>query len=292
MKKIIKGSLLFLAVYVISVAFFFYFKIIWMSPSPYQSSEYRSLSTAIMTLDEYDSIIDTHKRPYIYSIKSNSGGEAVIVGVDHIKTPNHPQLDSLKKTWIKTTPSVALVEGRLGFLFTLIQNPVEEYGESGLTVSLAKRDGAKLYSWEPSREDEIAILLKDYPAEQLAMFYTFRPYFSNIRYGVPENPEETLQKYLEERTSLPGIQGIYTSWEELDQIWSSEFPTIDWRTHSDQFGWPKGYLSDIAEVSNMARDLHLIQIILDLVSRGETVFITMGVSHAPRIEATLKEAIN
>jgi hypothetical protein len=35
----------------------------------------------------------------------------------------------------------------------------------------------------------------------------------------------------------------------------------------------------------------MLQIIFDLVSKGNTVFVTMGASHAPRIEKSLEKMI-
>ena len=189
-------------------------------------------------------------------------------------------------------PTVALVEGRLGFLFTWFQNPIKKYGESGLVSKLAKSEGVDLYTWEPTRNDQIKILLKEYTAEELALFLSFRPYFSNLRYGKPSNPNEKLQKYLESRTDYDHVRDVYTSWRELDSIWKRDFPDIEWRDYSDEHGWPEGYLSQIANASNLSRDYHLVQIISELVNNGETVFVTMGVSHAPRIEDALKGSVN
>ena len=97
--------------------------------------------------------------------------------------------------------------------------------------------------------------MKQFPVEQIAMFYTFRPYFSNMRHGKPKNPEKKLQGYLKSRTNYKHIKGIYRSWEELDSIWQKDFPAINWRDYSDERGWPKGYLYDIWNASNLSRDL-------------------------------------
>lgn len=148
-----------------------------------------------------------------------------------------------------------------------------------------------LFTWEPKREDEIDFLLDYFTAEQLAMFYSFRPYFSNMRFVKPNNPEEKLQEYLKSRTDYDHLRGIYKSWQELDSVWQKDFPEINWRDYSDEYGWPKGYFSQIANASNLARDYHMIQIINELVNNGETVFVTMGVSHAPWVENALKALI-
>lgn len=265
-----------------------YLDIIWKSPSYYKVQDSTALLAPIVDMKDYD---PRHPRPYCYTLSSQTGGKVYILGIDHTKDPEDSQLDTIINKWDQANPTVALIEGRLGFLFSWFQDPVVMHGEGGLVAKLVKQNGIPLYSWEPTREDEIELLLKQFPAEQLVMFYTFRPYFSNMRHGKPEIPEEQLQEYLESRTAYAQIRGIYSSWKELDSIWQIDFPHIEWRDYSDEYGWPEGYLSEIANQSNLARDHHLVQSVLDLVQKGETVFVTMGSSHAPRIEEALRRSI-
>jgi hypothetical protein len=286
--KLIKWILLTLVLLGFLFFSFMYFGIIWKSPGFYQVDQPTELKKPVMDMTAYEQIIQTHRRPYCYTLNSSSGGKAYILGIEHTRDVNHAQLDTIRKIWKEANPTVALVEGRLGFLFSWIQNPIQEYGEAGLVSQLAKEKAVNLYTWEPTRDNEISFLLQEFTPEQIALFYSFRPYFSTMRFGKPENPEEKLQEYLESRTDYEHIRGVYKSWEELDQRWQKDFPGINWRDYSDEYGWPKGYLSQLANSSNMARDYHMIQIISDLVKKGETVFVTMGSSHAPRIEEALK----
>ena len=107
-----------------------------------------------------------------------------------------------------------------------------------------------------------------------------------------KNPEDKLQDYLDDRTDYDKIRNIYTSWEQLDSVWNNDYPKLKWREYSSGIGWPEGYLHDLWNGSNLARDEQLIQIILEEVNKGNKVFATVGASHAPRIEKTLKKAIN
>lgn len=268
------------------------FNVIWTLAPYYEVKQYVSIEEPIMDMTAYEKIWNIHRRPYIFSVKSKSGGEAIVLGVEHTKDVNHPQLDSISYHWDKSNPDIALVEGRVGNLFTWCQNPIEELGESGLVTSLAHKMGVILYSWEPEPNKEIEILLKEFSKEQLAMFYSFRPYFSNMRYGKPSNPETQLQEYLDSRTDNKHLKGVFTSWNELDLKWKQDFPNVDWRNHNSGSGYPDGYLYAIWNRSNILRDEHMLHIIFDLVSKGKVVFVTMGASHAPRIEKSLKKLIN
>lgn len=287
MKKVIKLIISFIAIVVLLM----YFNIIWKSPSHYKVNKSTNLEEPIMDMKAYEEIWQTHRRPYIYTVKSSNGGKVTIVGVEHTNDPNNSQFDTINKLWKELNPSVAFVEGRMGFMFTWFMNPIEKYGESGLVSSLAKKDNVSLYTWEPTRDDEIPILLKKHSADKIAMFYSFRAYFSNIKGKENINKEKELQSYLDDRTDYKHIRGIYTSWQELDSVWSNDYPNIKWREYSTGIGWPEGYLHDIWNSSNLARDEHLVQSVIEQVEKGENVFVTVGSSHAPRIEKTLIKAI-
>ena len=286
--RIIKKVFIGLFGFLIIVLLLFSCNVMWKSPANFKIDNYKELKVPIMNMESYKEIIAKHRRPYIYSITSSNanGGKVFIVGVEHINDPNHSQFDSIRKVWRESNPDVALVEGRLGFLFSWFQNPIKKFGEGGLTSSLAKKDGAKLYSWEPEREDEVKMLKKKYSAEQLAMFYSLRPIIGRKITDM----EQALNKTIKSRTDYDGIRNVFKSWKDLDKLWKKDFPNIDWRTFNNGW-WPKGYLSDIANDSNLARDNHMIQIISELVKEGKTVFVTMGVSHAPRIEQALQSEI-
>ena len=69
-------------------------------------------------MDTYMSnIVNSHRRPYIYTINSRNKGKVIVLGVEHISDPSNIQFDSIRKYWLESNPDVALVEGRMGFLF-------------------------------------------------------------------------------------------------------------------------------------------------------------------------------
>lgn len=264
--------------------------IIWRSPGYYSVAQQRDFEHPVMSMEEYSRQID-HVRPYIYKIR-NGRGEVYVLGIDHTKDPNDVQIDSIERAWEEFDPDVLLVEGRLGFLFGGLQDPVKTYGEGGKAVSLAKRDDVEFYTWEPHKQDEVDMMLKRFPAKNVAMFYSLRPYLSNFRFGKPEDPNAALQSYIDSRTDYVGLRGEITSVAEIDSIWQADFPQEkDWRDSTDEYGWPRGYLAEMAAYSNELRNIHMVNAILDLMEEGKNVFITMGSSHAFRIEETLKREI-
>lgn len=262
--------------------------VIWRSPKYYHLEKHRTIASPVMDMAAYDSIISTHRRPYIYSISAKNGATVSVVGVEHINDESHPQFDSIKQEWDKLNPDIALVEGRLGFLMPLFQDPIEKYGEGGLTSSLAKKGSKKLYTWEPSREDEIRLLLKKYSKEQLAMFYCLRPYLGKKH----TDPDARMEELIKSRTDYDGLQNTFQSVADLDLEWEKYYPDLAWRTYSNKRGYmPEGIMSDMWNSSNLARDEHMIQVILESLENKKNVLVTMGVSHAPRIETALRSSI-
>lgn len=279
-------------VFAILITLLFQFGIVWKSPPFFKTKHPVALNSPIMDMETYmDNLVGNHRRPYIYVIESKTKGKVIVLGLEHLNTPNHPQFDSIRHYWNLYKPTIALVEGRLGFLFKWMQNPIKHYGESGLTSELAKKDGVDLYTWEPSRDDEIELLIKKHPAKQLAMFYALRPFFGKSDAQRKESPEKQLQTLINERTDYKHLKHSINTWEEIDSTWKKDFPSLNWRTYNAGYGYP-GYLNNIWNDSNLTRDEHMVRSIVELVEKGETVFVTMGVSHAPRVEEVLKSTLS
>ncbi|HEX9981052.1 MAG TPA: hypothetical protein VGB50_10870 [Flavobacterium sp.] len=287
MRKSLKIAVLTFAV--LSATFFALLSlgIIWRSPKFYTVKEEKLFKVPIMDMRAYDTLGD-HVRPYLYEIRKGRGA-VYVIGIEHTKDINNMQIPIMNATWNTFQPDVAFVEGRLGFLFEGLQDPVKEYGEGGLTLSLAKEHDIPFYTWEPQKSDELKMILKQFTPQQAALFYSLRPYFSNFRFGKPADPDASLQELIDSRTDMDGIRGAITSVAQVDSIWKADFPKLkDWRDTSDEYGWPDGYLLDIFSLSNQIRDVHLCSAVIEAVNEGQKVFVTMGSSHAFRIEKTLR----
>ncbi|HEV7780692.1 MAG TPA: hypothetical protein VGO58_05475 [Chitinophagaceae bacterium] len=269
--------------------------VIWRSPQVYHGAD-ADLQPPIMTLEEYTSsgIINTHVRPYFYTIENTRTRGAVLVfGAEHINDPADKQFDQLRTSWKQFNPTVALVEGRLGFLFSWTQDPVKRYGESGLTAKLARKAGIRLYSWDPEREAQVDELLRVYDPLQVGAFFSLRPYLNKYPNLSKSEQDKMMDKLIRERTDHKGIRGILVSTLQLDSLWKADYPgELNWRTYQHpENGWPEGKLKLMAIRTNDLRDELMCRSVIELVNKGERVFVTMGTSHAPRVEKTLKHMI-
>jgi hypothetical protein len=248
-------------------------------------------TASILTMKQYGQLVDSHRRPYVYVVKSKNQGSVLVYGAEHTKNPDNKQIKDIEEQWKEFKPSIALVEGRLGFLIKPFMNPVKVYGESGWVVNLAKRDNIKFYSWEPLVDSVNTAMKSRYSDEQLALGRILNPYFSNLRFGKPASPEKYVEDVLD-RAAEFNVQHKFTSAKDVDTQWKINFPNgPDWRDVSDQWGLP-GYLGAVADDRNLIRNIHLTCIIQELVRKGERVFVVAGSSHAVCIELVLDKNIS
>jgi hypothetical protein len=272
---------LIIALFVILGAMTWGFIYIWRSPKYYTLTNECPRDDSILSMAEYGKLVDTHERPFTVAADN-----VIVFGSEHSRDPNAPFLDLVTTDWAKLKPTVALVEGRLGFFVPGLMNPVEQFGEGGMVADLARGDGAQIYTWDMPHSDLILELVKRFDPEKVAIHQILTPYFSNYRFGPPDHPEAFVSGYLE-RGWYPGLNGVVQSVADIDRIWQRDFPDQpDWRETSDQYGLP-GYLAEISDAANLIRNEHLLCVINELTARGERVFVICGLSHAVCIEPAI-----
>jgi hypothetical protein len=292
MKRIIQFSVL-LTVFVLLLV---QCNVLLLPPKKYKPTVQMALQPPIMTLAEYTAtgLINTHSRPYVYTIESKKTKGAVSVfGAEHTFDPNHQQFPVMKESWDKFNPTMAMVEGNLDLILTWFFNPVKASGEGGYTQKLAKKKGVKLYSWEAGRDAEMDYVLQKFDPKHVAVFYCLRPYQNKWNQFSQEEQDNKMEGLIAKRTNYKNLKGVISSVAQVDSLWKADFPALpSWRTYKHPHnGWPGGILEQIADETNMVRDVHMCQSIIELVNKGERVFISMGSSHAPRIEKTLRGMI-
>ncbi len=229
-----------------------------------------------------------HDEPFLVrSEREASSGAVLIFGSRHTKDPNDPSLNRIRTEFTAFAPTVVLCEGRMtGLLFPGLMNPVKTYGEPGLVRQLAYEHGCRVFSWEPSPEAEVEGLRnQSFEKNQIALRLVLSSYFSNLRYGQPDDPNEVVNETIRKKRSWPGVGNLFADVTELDLAWSRYFPDgPDWRDVSDEQTLP-GFLGEMD--ANLVRDAHLFSIIHELVAQGERVFVIAGSSHAVKLEGAI-----
>lgn len=242
-----------------------------------------------MSGEQYASVINAHRRPYVYQIEHRTGGTVLIFGAEHSKDPSSPQFVEIRERWNQFRPTIALCESTLGILFPHFMDPVREFGEPGFVHALARESDLPTFTWEPENGSLVTQLLAVHDKQRVAARLILGPYFSNLRHGRPADPAGFVDEYRRKRTAWTSLKGTFSTMAELDKFWRGEFPNgPDWRDVSDQFGLP-GFLKDID--LNTPRDEHFAAVVVDLVSKGGRVFAICGSSHAVKLEEALKATL-
>jgi hypothetical protein len=274
MKKIIKitARTILVVVALLGVVFIF----AWKSPKYYVASLHAE--QPILLFKDYTT---DHAKPYVIQ-KEN----LVIFGGEHTKDPKHPQLQQLEQSWTRLKPTIALVEGRLGFLLPPFMDPVKHLGEGGKVKELAAKDGIPIYNWDLSKEALANELQQTFTREQIALAQILNPYFGNLRFGKPSSPEAFIEPYLK-RAAYVGLESRFQSVDDIDKAWKRYFPELDWRDVSDETRLP-GYLGNLMEAGNNLRNQHLVNAVKELTAKGERVFVICGSSHAVCVEPAFR----
>ena len=223
--------------------------------------------------------------PYILEVNPADQGAILYYGASHTRAPDHPQISDIESRWSAFKPTVALSEGRSrGHFYGSLIEPFAGLPEPALVHKLARRDRVRLYSLEPSYEDEVAQLLTRFEPEQVALYFFLRVYVSEAQ-GVAK--ESLADDLLAKRTNVKGLHGSLPSIASIDRIWERDFPGImSWRTLTSE---PNvDYITAISAESRRIRGEHMLRTLIDLAQRGERVFAVVGSGHVIRQEWNLR----
>ncbi|TDO26468.1 hypothetical protein [Sediminibacterium goheungense] len=274
MKKLL-FRLIFVVVLILSIVYL----MAWKSPRYYIPQNAYNTADSIVPFLQYTG---EHERPFLVETKT-----AIVFGATHTKDRKDPQLIQMENLWSEFKPTIALVEGRLGFLLPPFMDPVQELGEGGMLKALAHRDGVKIMNWDLSKKALADSLQLYFTREQIALQQILNPYFGNLRFGKPSSPDGFIEEYIK-RAAYVGLEDSIKTVADIDRIWVKYFPAgPDWRETSDEYALP-GYLAKLMATSNDIRNRQLVASIKELVKKGERIFIVCGSSHAYCIAPAFK----
>ncbi|RYZ22256.1 MAG: hypothetical protein EOO16_09790 [Chitinophagaceae bacterium] len=254
------------------------FVVAWKSPKYYEPK-----SVGVAPVVPFRTYTGEHPRPYIIRREN-----VVVFGAAHTRNPQDSELVEVRRCWKELRPTVALVEGRLGFLLPGVMDPVKELGEGGLVKQLASADGIPVYNWDMKKEALAAALAKQFSPAQVALAQVLSPWFSQQRFGRPSDEAAFLAPFFK-RAAYVGMQDSLRTVADIDRTWKRYFPATDWRNVDDANGLP-GFLGEMMAVSNDLRNQHLVAILSELRGRGERVFVICGSSHAFCVAPALSPA--
>jgi hypothetical protein len=266
----------------------------------------------LMTAQQYAEL-GGHVRPYIYEV-ADEGATIHYVGFGHSNDPENAQFKTVEHDYASFNPDLVVVEGinnlenRQAEMEDLLRdNSKEEIirrsGETGLAAKLAFDQGIDYVSPEPHFDDEIAFLLqRGFSQEDIIAAYIARQitgFQRKERRGTFETEMESQIKELASGLKLDHID-LGQALSRIEEITGKPLDLEDaelYRHLSDPIPWPDkdnfGVTNQIAQVSALYRDNHMMQRLKEYKEKYKRIFIVFGASHAvmqePAIRKMMKE---
>ncbi len=123
----------------------------------------------IMSWQEYSR--RSHTWPYLLNLYTSGGGSLLYFGARHSNNPTDQQFSAIGYFWTQFKADIAFNEGGDPPVEKTRDESIRRYGEPGLIRFLAARDKIPVRSLDPTRSEQVAVLCKKYPAEQIKMFF-------------------------------------------------------------------------------------------------------------------------
>jgi hypothetical protein len=252
-------------------------------------------SASIMTFEEY---VQGPLRPMPHIVVLSAGhGQLFCFGTRHTFDPADWQLRAIEDYWRQYHPTLALNEGGDPPVLPSRDETVSRFGEAGFVRYLAQADRTPVRSLEPLPGEEHALLLEDFSAEQIKLFYVLRGVAQFRKSRNDESVEDFVAKVLAGLSSAPGLAGAPASLPEFEQSYARLFSEpSDWRNvpaawFDPAVSKPATYTNRVSRRLSEFRDRHMVNLLVGEVRKGERVFAVVGGSHVIMQERALRRAL-
>lgn len=243
---------------------------------------------------------ENFKFPYFFEIKKNDQ-ILYFLGVPHTTDPKSDTISKIKYYWknfldkTKKSKRVSMLEGGIRPVAKNETDAVHRYGEPGLVVYLADKEGVDYVSPEPDESWEIQKLVDKFPKNEVIYYYFARSLDSYLRFRIDksqERLEKNLNYFFKKYKKVTGWTDFDFSLENFIKIHD------DLHDHKFSFEDLKCFEIDshpgrneIAAESSKIRNIYIASQIIDNWSKGKNLFVVFGSGHAIVQEPALKELL-
>jgi hypothetical protein len=245
-----------------------------------------------MTWEEYAR--QPQRTPCVLKLRAGAG-ELLYYGARHTFSPNDPQIAEIERLWKELRPTLAFSEGGIRPASTSVEDAVRCYGEPGLVRVLGDRHGVRIRSIEPPQDEEIGAMLREWPPDQVKLYYFLRAMMGYQR-GVHDQPaKDYAMVQLKTLNQTRGLGGPPRTIEAVEAA-IAEFspPLADWRVVPESWFNPtrsEAFANKFSRQLSRFRDEHMLKILVTAVRSGERVFAVVGSGHVIMQERALKAAL-
>ncbi|HEV8409009.1 MAG TPA: hypothetical protein VGQ30_00785 [Gemmatimonadaceae bacterium] len=241
-------------------------------------------------------------RPFMLSLRSDSGAQLFYFGVRHSYDPADSQFVALQNEWRKFDPTNAFYEGSATRSGASVDEAVRGEGEPGLLRFLAAKSNVPSRSLEPSREDEVNALLATFTPEQLVMFYSLRPVMElrTRLSGSGAALDTAVSQSLARAHRIPRLKDALPDTAAMRIAFAKLAPGIEMTAVPESWFNPvpspeqtgKGLFNNVNTASSLFRDVHMYrQLAAAAATPGARVFAEVGRDHIPAQAAALRCAV-
>ena len=234
------------------------------------------------------------------------GGDPLvtILGVEHLRTPSHPQFARIVGEVERGRPTILFFEGPDRGIGADGPDTIARFGESGYVRFLAKERGLAVRSLEPSPPDQAKALLARFPADQVMLFFVLREAARlrdrEGRTGAAlDEAVATLLQRIQPMAAGLGIGSAFADVAALEAAAARYWPDRDWRSLPAAWFSPSAddratgglFLGAVNRADSEGRDRHMAELVLAAVKAGERPFVAVGRNHVPMLAPALECAL-
>jgi hypothetical protein len=225
-----------------------------------------------------------------------SEGDAALtlIGAVHSRETADPQFARIAAAFAASRPTVALFEGPDRGAAASAEETIRTRGESGYLRFLAGQAGIPARSLEPAPPQQIGALLREFPLDQVLLFFTLR---ETVRLREREQLsgaalDAAVAALLQRMQPLAASAGLALPFADilgLEAAAARYWPRRDWRALPADWFSPLAddaqtggvFLGAINRADSTNRNRHMVRLLAEAVAAGERPFAVIGRNHVP-----------
>ncbi|MCP4679320.1 MAG: hypothetical protein GY854_28295 [Deltaproteobacteria bacterium] len=240
------------------------------------------ISTYVVCIRRPELPYTAFNKPYVLEM-SCSKGEILYFGTVHTNDPSHAMIANIQKSWRSFGPTVAFSEGGVRPSVRSLDQAVDRFGEPGALRFLADRDNVPIRSLDPPLSEQVSWLVNEFSTEKIKLYFILRQVSQYHRLSQQSSLEEYIRGYLDHLSRHPPLAGSPSNLKEIDEVTKRLMPNLgEWRRASGNWTSPSvsgSFTNVIAKKMKLARDRHMVSMLVDEVRKGQRVFAVVGMSH-------------
>ena len=217
-----------------------------------------------------------------------------LLGAEHVRDPSHSQFPRIVAAFREAAPTLIFFEGPDRGIGNDADETIRTRGESGYVRFLAHQANVPTRSLEPSPGQQIGLLMGQFPADQVLLFFVLRETARLRERDHLSGPalDSAVSSLLSRSADMARGGGMALPFSDLAGLEAAArryWPDRDWRSFPANWFAPAAagtdsgglFLAAVNRADSTNRDRHMVRQMVDAVRSGERVFAVVGRNHVP-----------